>query len=307
MKKFTLFLIIFIALFSLAATKYYDIITANEVVTAKLTSTAADGYKYVNPYNTTAPASTCDSTTKGAWASSGATGDAQYYCDGSDWQLRSTSSGGSQYIPTPPTFSDEDCTAGDYAFDTTTGYACVTSGDWNTWTLTNWNNPSAGTGSINDLVTGPLASGQVNADTTTQGVLTWSEMTATTGGITYAHFDTYSNNGADAYFQLYTLSGDTGTRVYNSAAQVGTGAQPDAYDIAVSYTLNGTDTYMVAVCIESDGTAFNGAYQAEPGSSGATYYMLVTDCSASSVDIASKSTGGASRAIWAKGDNSASR
>lgn len=52
---------------------------------------------------------------------------------------------GAGYVSTAPTYSDEACTAGQYAFTTTTGYVCVSSGDWNTFALTDWSNPTPDT------------------------------------------------------------------------------------------------------------------------------------------------------------------
>jgi hypothetical protein len=233
------------------------------------------------------------------------------YLDGvtSGIQAQLNSATGS-YIATAPTYSDESCTAGQYALTTTTGYVCVSSGDWNTWDLTDWNNPEPTSGTINTSITGSLAGGQVNTGEGT--FLHWSEMTADAAGtISYAHWDTYSvGSPAKSYFQLYSLSGTTGTRVCTSAGQTGSAGQPDAYDIDVSEdscTVDDITTYMVAVCIESDSTAFIGAYQAEPGSSGVEYYKEIADCTQTTFDTTGKTTGGASRSIYAIGDNSATR
>ena len=50
--------------------------------------------------------------------------------------------GSSLYVATPPTYSDEACTPGSYAFDANYIYDCVSSGDWNRVATTNWNSPA---------------------------------------------------------------------------------------------------------------------------------------------------------------------
>lgn len=66
--------------------------------------------------------------------------------NGSVWAAAADSTAeGAGYVSTPPTYSDEACTPGQYAFSTTTGYVCVSSGDWNTFSLTDWNNPTPDT------------------------------------------------------------------------------------------------------------------------------------------------------------------
>lgn len=63
--------------------------------------------------------------------------------NGSIWAPAADSTAaGAGYVSTPPTYSDEACTAGQYAFSASTGYVCVSSGDWNTFSLTDWNNPT---------------------------------------------------------------------------------------------------------------------------------------------------------------------
>jgi len=63
--------------------------------------------------------------------------------------------GSSLYVAIPPTYSDEACTPGSYAFDTSYIYDCVSSGDWNRVATTDWNNPTPSTYSLTvDMVDG---------------------------------------------------------------------------------------------------------------------------------------------------------
>lgn len=49
-------------------------------------------------------------------------------------------SAGAGYVSTPPTYSDEACTAGQYALSESYRYDCVASGNWNRTALTDWTN-----------------------------------------------------------------------------------------------------------------------------------------------------------------------
>lgn len=49
---------------------------------------------------------------------------------------------GAGYVSTPPTYSDEACTAGQYALSESYRFDCVASGNWNRTALTDWSNPA---------------------------------------------------------------------------------------------------------------------------------------------------------------------
>lgn len=57
------------------------------------------------------------------------------------WEADATAEGAG-YVSTPPTYSDEACTAGQYALTESYRYDCVASGNWNRTALTDWSNPA---------------------------------------------------------------------------------------------------------------------------------------------------------------------
>lgn len=61
---------------------------------------------------------------------------------------------GAGYVSTPPTYSDEACTAGQYALSESYRYDCISSGNWNRTALTDWNNPQPVTPTLTSRVIG---------------------------------------------------------------------------------------------------------------------------------------------------------
>lgn len=141
------------------------------------------------------------------------------------FQTDSTSAGAG-YVSPPPTYSDEACTPGQYAASTTTGYFCVASGDWNTFALTNWSNPS------------PAGDSTPNAFTFTDETNIALSAAKISNAITVAGIDTTSP---------ISVTGDTGYGFSkNSAACTATAGTVVAGDTVAACvtasTLNSTAT-----------------------------------------------------------------
>ncbi len=99
------------------------------------------------------------------------------------------SGGSGLYVSTPPTYSDEACTPGSYAFDTSYIYDCVTSGDWNRIATTDWSNPAPATYSLDLTFAGNLSGDSItvagtaySATTTITGLSGVNTLTTTYGG-----------------------------------------------------------------------------------------------------------------------------
>lgn len=118
---------------------------------------------------------------------------------------------GAGYVATPPTYSDEACTAGQYALSTTTGYVCVSSGDWNTFSLTNWNNP---TPSIPTL-----SSATIPEAGTTISLVHSESVTATIS----AGFDLDCTTAGNDITMTYDSGSPSTTLVYTLGATVNSG------------------------------------------------------------------------------------
>lgn len=171
-----------------------------------------------------------------------------------------TGTGG--YLATPPTYSDEACTPGQYAATTTLGYICVASGDWNTFALTDWSNPapvpptltSATVGSLG-LYADLLFSETVEAGTGGNGG--WSMSCATTGAISM----TYSSGGTTNTL-AYSLSdtpiqGETCTVAYTQPTD-GIEAVDDGTDLAT----------ISSAAVTNNSTVSGNAYMLEEGFEG---------------------------------------
>lgn len=69
------------------------------------------------------------------------------------WEADNTAAGAG-YVSTPPTYSDEACTAGQYSLDESYRYDCIASGNWNRTSLTDWSNPTPATPTLSARVIG---------------------------------------------------------------------------------------------------------------------------------------------------------
>jgi len=115
--------------------------------------------------------------------------------NGTSWACAADSTAaGAGYVSTVPTYSDEACTAGQYAFSTSTGYVCVSSGDWNTFSLTNWDNATPTTYALTMTITDTTGTGStftVNSDAADvdDSPKTWSGLSSATQAITFTPND----------------------------------------------------------------------------------------------------------------------
>ena len=149
-------------------------VTATTSVTAPaFNSSAADGYHYIRPYNSVAFAGTPLAGmfvttptgpqwyTGSAWEAivgasaiadltdwpSGLTATELGYLDGatSNIQAQINAISVGSPVTTAPTYSDQSCTAGQYAFDASYAYVCRAANTWDRIALGGWSNPSPDT------------------------------------------------------------------------------------------------------------------------------------------------------------------
>ena len=157
--------------------------------------------------------------------------------DGTNWTPGTdNTAAGAGYTATPPTYSDEACTPGQYAFNTTTGFVCVASGDWNTFSLTDWNNPTSTAGTLAFSPTSWDAADGTEGDTTaTQTVTLTATGDVTLSGISLGGSNYFSNAGTGSCTTSSVLSDSSCT-----------------IDLAFAYTTAGT--YSDTLTVTSNAT-----------------------------------------------------
>lgn len=92
---------------------------------------------------------------------------------------------GAGYVATPPTYSDESCTAGQYALSESYRWDCIASGNWNRTALTDWTNLTPDTTpdsfSFSDQVDVALSTEITSDPITVAGINTDTAITVTGG------------------------------------------------------------------------------------------------------------------------------
>jgi len=178
--------------------------------------------------------------------------------------------GSSLYVATPPTYSDEACTPGSYAFDASYIYDCVSSGDWNRIATTDWNNPTSSTYSLTvDMVDGNGTD-----------YFTYNSTNYTTD-------QTFTGLTADATF---TVTPDTGRQ----ASCTGTGLTDNG---GGSYTANTDSENVTATCTFSTSGGETVYYGTGSDNYPNTYTMANTDVPG---DVVTPTTGGSLTKIGVK-------
>lgn len=141
-------------------------------------------------------------------------------------------------LTTAPTYSDDECTAGEYAFDATYVYFCTATDSWDRIALAGWNNPTPIYPTLSSAVIGTSGTsatlGFSEAITTgTGGAAGWDMSCSNAGAVTMTYS---SGSGTSSY--VYTLgstvnSGDTCTADY---VQPGDGLEDGDGDDLASIT-----------------------------------------------------------------------
>jgi len=99
------------------------------------------------------------------------------------------------YVTPAPTYSDEACTPGQYAFaDATTGRLCISSGDWDSFVIADWTNLTPTTYSLTMAITDATGTGSTfTVDEVAANVgdtpKTWAGLSSATEAITFTADD----------------------------------------------------------------------------------------------------------------------
>ncbi len=126
---------------------------------------------------------------------------------------------GAGYVATPPTYSDEACTAGQYSLTESYRFDCVASGNWNRTALTDWSNPAPASYPT-------LSSAAIGTDGTTL-TLGWSESVSQGSGYADSQLDLDASTTGNNISLTYSSGDGTATWVYTAGSTIESGETVD--------------------------------------------------------------------------------